>query len=335
MINLLFSFHISPIVVNSILDMLQHEFTNFGGIDLDELYELWEYLTSSEPWIKLAKTVVKIFIIWIVAFFVIRVGKNVVARIFHNKQRGPLRISERRETTLKKLVQNMLSYTVYFAAIVMILDNALGFNVGALLAGAGVLGLAIGFGAQNLVRDIISGFFIIFEDQFSVGDYIITSSMEGEVEEIGIRTTKIMNWTGEQHVIPNGNVTEVTNFSVHNGLSVVDINIPYESDIPTAERIIEDVLKDVPAKYDEFVEKPTIHGIQELETSHYVIRVTGVTAPVMHWAGARHIRREVKERLYNEEIEIPAPRLVMYNRGESLETTDSQMQDHLRERDQE
>lgn len=115
-------------------------------------------------------------------------------------------------------------------------------KVGALLAGAGVAGLAIGFGAQSLVKDVISGFFIIFEDQFSVGDYVVVSKAEGTVEEIGLRTTKIKSWTGERHVIPNGNITEVINYSVHNGLAVVDINIPYESNIEEVEQDIEEVI---------------------------------------------------------------------------------------------
>src|SRR5699024_12493934 len=105
-------------------------------------------------------------------------------------------------------------------ALPIFLDNVLGFNVGALLAGAGVAGLAIGFGAQNLVRDIISGFFIIFEDQFSVDDYVLVSGVEGTVEEIGLRTTKILSWTGEMNVLPNGDITQGTNYSVNNGLSV-------------------------------------------------------------------------------------------------------------------
>ncbi|MEN1966543.1 mechanosensitive ion channel family protein [Lentibacillus sp. N15] len=299
---------------------------------MNDIHELWDNLTGAKLWLTLGEKVLQIVLIWLVAVIIVRVGKKVIGRLFINKQRGPLRISARREATLKKLIQNMLAYTVYFAAIVMILDNAFGFNVGALLAGAGVVGLAIGFGAQNLVRDIISGFFIIFEDQFSVGDYIITSNAEGTVEEIGIRTTKIMSWTGEQHVIPNGNVTQVTNYSVHNGLAVVDINVPYESDIPAAERIIEETMKDLPAKYEEIVETPTIHGIQSLETSHYVIRVIAETWPVYQWAGARNIRKEVKERLYNEGIEIPAPRLVMYTRNEAQISQD-RAQDRLRDND--
>ena len=249
------------------------------------------------------------------AMIVVKMGKNVVDRIFRNRKHSLIRITERREETLKKLIQNMLAYVIYFIAFIMVLET-MEIPIGSLLAGAGVAGLAIGFGAQNLVRDVITGFFIIFEDQFSVGDYIITSAAEGTVEEIGIRTTKIQSWTGEQHVIPNGNITQVTNYSVHNGLAVVDINVPYENDIELAEKIIENVLADLPDKYEEIVSLPVIHGIQSLETSHFVIRVIAETIPVYQWSGARVIRKEVKERLYKEGIEIPAPRVVMYSRND-------------------
>ncbi|GGB42973.1 mechanosensitive ion channel protein MscS [Lentibacillus populi] len=303
---------------------------------MKELNDFWDYITGADLWLAIAEAVYNVVLIVVVSMIIVRVGKKIIDRLFKNKQRGPFKITERRETTLKKLVQNMLTYTVYFAALIMILDNVFKLNVGALLAGAGVAGLAIGFGAQNLVRDIISGFFIIFEDQFSVGDYVITSNAEGTVEEIGIRTTKIVSWTGEQHVIPNGNITQVTNYSVHNGLAVVDINVPYESDIPAAERIIEEVIENLPGKYEEIVATPTIHGIQALETSHYVIRVIAETLPVYQWAGARIIRKEVKERLYKEGIEIPAPRLVMYTRHETPTALEGEgEQRRLREGDQE
>ncbi|WP_229683134.1 mechanosensitive ion channel family protein [Virgibacillus oceani] len=299
---------------------------------MDNFIDLWDYITGPELWKAIGEGLFRIIIIIVLSMIVVRVGKKIIDRLFQNKQRGPFQITERRETTLKKLVHNMLTYTVYFAAIIMILDNAFGFKVGALLAGAGVAGLAIGFGAQSLVKDIISGFFIIFEDQFSVGDYIFTSNAEGTVEEIGIRTTKIKSWTGEQHVIPNGNITQVTNYSVHNGLAVIDINVPYESDVVAAERIINDLAQELPGKYEQIVGVPEIIGVQTLELSHYVIRVTAETLPVYQWAGARVIRREVKERLYNAGIEIPSPRLVMYSRNESPTALEM---DSVQERDQE
>ena len=114
---------------------------------------------------------IKIVFIILLSIIVVKVGKSVISRIFKVKLKGPLRHTERRETTLVKLLQNTLSYVVYFSAILAILSEFT-IDVKGILAGAGVLGLAVGFGAQSLVKDIITGFFIIFEDQFSVGDYV-------------------------------------------------------------------------------------------------------------------------------------------------------------------
>ena len=128
-----------------------------------------------------------------------KVGKSVISRVFKVKLKGALRHTERRETTLVKLLQNTLSYVVYFAAILAIL-SAFTIDVTGILAGAGVLGLAVGFGAQSLVKDIISGFFIIFEDQFSVGDYVQIGVAVGTVEEIGFTYNKNKRvWRGSTY----------------------------------------------------------------------------------------------------------------------------------------
>ncbi|WLV24691.1 mechanosensitive ion channel family protein [Aciduricibacillus chroicocephali] len=280
-----------------------------------EVATAWDFLTGPELWIKLGGSALKIIIIMILASILIKVSKKIIDHLFHNHKKGPLRISERRESTIKKLIQNIITYVVYFTAFTMVLDT-LTIKVGPLLAGAGVAGLAIGFGAQSLVKDVISGFFIIFEDQFGVGDYVSTSGVEGTVEEIGLRTTKIQSWTGELNVIPNGNIDQVTNYSIYNGRAVVDVNIPYESNMAKAEQVIDEVVKGLPDKYEEILSVPEVIGVQTLEVSHYVVRVIADTLPVYQWAGARMIRKEIQERLYSEGIEIPSPRLVMYSRSD-------------------
>lgn len=277
--------------------------------------KLWNHSIENDLLLSLGKGFIRILVIIILMRVAVSVVRNIVDKLFHNKQKGPFRISERREETLNKLIQNVATYIIYFMAFAMILDT-LTIKIGPLLAGAGIAGLAIGFGAQNLVKDIISGFFIVFEDQFGVGDYISFAGVEGTVEEIGLRTTKVKSWTGEQQIIPNGNITQVTNYSIHNGLAVVDINIPYENDIASAELIIEKVLSELPAKYEQILSTPVIHGVQNLEASHVVLRVIAETLPVYQWSGARVIRKEVKDRLYKEGIDIPAPRLVMYTQNE-------------------
>ncbi|MCJ0931564.1 mechanosensitive ion channel [Virgibacillus halodenitrificans] len=290
------------------------------GEDIEKVNEdighLWDFLFSPDLWISIGIAALKIFFIVIVALTFVRISRNLVDRLFKRREKGPIRLTERRENTLKKLIKNVVAYVVYFIAIMMILDNVLGFQVGALLAGAGVAGLAIGFGAQNLVRDIISGFFIIFEDQFSVGDYVGVAGIEGTVEEIGLRTTKVLSWTGEMNILPNGNVTQVINYSVHNGLSIVDINIPYESNVAEAEPLIEEIVETLPDKYDFIVGKPEIIGVQNLDVSHFVIRVIAETLPGFQWAGERNIRREIQHKLYQEGVEIPSPRIVMYSGNE-------------------
>src|SRR5699024_2710439 len=201
-----------------------------GGFNLNEqLNALWDYLIGPELWSTIGGSVLSIIFIFIIALIVNRIGKNLINRFFAGNSKRKIPLSERREKTLTKLVQSVLTYVIWFIAIVMMLQSGFGLEIGPLIAGAGVVGLAIGFGAQNLVRDILSGFFIIFEDQFAVGDYIFASEVEGTVEEIAIRTTKILAWTGEMNVVPNGNITQVTNYSVSNGLAIVDINIPYEA----------------------------------------------------------------------------------------------------------
>ncbi|OCA92049.1 mechanosensitive ion channel family protein [Pseudobacillus wudalianchiensis] len=282
------------------------------------LDSMWNTLTSEETWFAIGKGTFKIIVTMILAAIVVKVAKAAVRNFFHLRSKAPLRYSERRETTLLKLMENVISYVVYFVAILNIL-SILNFNVKGLIAGAGVLGLAVGFGAQNLVRDVISGFFIIFEDQFSVGDFVRIGNFEGTVQEIGLRTTKIKQWTGELHILPNGSITEVTNFSIHNSMAVVDVSIAYEENIEEAEKALEELLGTLQDKYEEIVAPPTLLGVQNLAASDVILRIAAETTPMNHWYIARMIRKEVKLCLDENGIEIPFPRLVMYSRSEQEE----------------
>ncbi|MBD8005592.1 mechanosensitive ion channel family protein [Bacillus norwichensis] len=267
-------------------------------------------LTNPDLWINYGLIALKIIIIIIVSTIVIRVGKAAIGKIFKRRSNVPMQFSERREATLVKLLQNILSYIVYFIAIVTIL-SALSIDVKGILAGAGILGLAVGFGAQNLVKDVIGGFFIIFEDQFSVGDYVRIGEFEGTVEEIGLRTTKILNWTGELYILQNGNITEVTNFSLHNSVAVVDIYLGYQADLKKVEVLIEDLLKTMPQKYEQIVGTPSVLGVQQLGASEIVLRVTAETLPLQNAFIARELRKAIKLELDAQQVEVPYQRIVM------------------------
>lgn len=282
------------------------------------LEKLWAKFTNEETWLAFGEGTIKIMLTILAAMVIVKVGKLAVRNFFVIRSKAPLTFSERRENTLLKLTENVLAYVVYFIALVNVLA-ILSFDVKGLIAGAGVLGLAIGFGAQNLVRDIITGFFIIFEDQFSVGDFVRIGQFEGTVEEIGLRTTKIKNWTGELHILPNGSVVEVTNFSLHNSVAVVDVSIAYEENIAEAEQVIGELLETLQAKYTEIVSTPKLLGIQMLAASDVTLRITAETTPMNHYYVARMIRKDIKLCLDEHGIEIPYPRMVMYSKTDEPE----------------
>lgn len=278
------------------------------------LESLWKKFTNEETWLAFGEGAVKITLTILAAWLIVKVGKIAIHNFFIIRSKAPLTFSERRENTLLKLMENVLAYVVYFIALVNIL-GVLTFDVKGLIAGAGVLGLAIGFGAQSLVKDVITGFFIIFEDQFSVGDFVRIGQFEGTVEEIGLRTTKLKVWTGEIHILPNGSIIEVTNFSIHNSVAVVDIGIAYEENVEKAEKVINELLETLKDKYPEIVDTPKLLGIQTL-ASDVTLRITAETTPMNHWYVARMMRKDIKECLDANGIEIPYPRMVMYSRTE-------------------
>ncbi|WP_404318013.1 mechanosensitive ion channel family protein [Bacillus lumedeiriae] len=265
--------------------------------------KIWDKFTNEETWLAWGEGALKIMLTLIVAVIVVKAAKVMLRNFFHLRSKTRLGFSERRENTLLKLTENVLSYVVYFVALINIL-SILTFDIKGLIAGAGVVGLAIGFGAQNLVRDVITGFFIIFEDQFSVGDFVRIGTFEGTVEEIGLRTTKIKNWTGELHILPNGTISQVTNFSLHNSIAIVDVTIASGENIEEAEKEIADLLETLPDKYEEIVAAPKLLGVQELGVSDVVLRITAETIPMKHAFVARMIRKEVKLCLDRSGVEM-------------------------------
>lgn len=279
------------------------------------LLKLTEKLLDQDTWINIGTVCLKIIAIFIMASLLKKIGKLAIYNIFKVRSHAPIRTSERREATLMKLLQNILSYVIYFIAFMMVLST-LEIDVKPILAGAGIVGLAVGFGAQNLVRDIITGFFIIFEDQFSVGDYVRIGQFEGHVEEIGLRTTKIKSFSGERNIVPNGSITEVTNFSIHNSMAIVDVGIAYEEDISRAELVLTELLEKLPEEYEDIVAMPQLLGVQHFGPSEVILRIVAETKPMKHLFVSRMIRKDVKHWLDMHGIEIPFPRLVMYSRSE-------------------
>ncbi len=271
-------------------------------------------LTESQ-WDTLWTSSIKVAVIIVASVLAIKFGRKLIRRLLKVQARGPLQVSERRSVTLVRLLENVISYVVFFIAVLTILP-IFGVETKGLIVGAGVGGVALGFGAQSLVKDIISGFFILFEDQFSVGDYIRVQTFEGTVQSIGLKTTKIRSATGELHIIQNGMITEVTNFSLHNSVAMVDISISYEGDIEHAQSVIEEHLVEMPERYEEMVKAPEYLGIQSFGPSEVVIRIASEVKPMAQFKISRAIRKEIKEVLERNNIEIPYPKMVLYRQPE-------------------
>lgn len=181
------------------------------------LSSLFEPLTKIETYENLAIKIALIIIYIIVALIVIAILNKVIEQAFKIQNRSS-KGNKKRSRTLISLVQNVVSYIVWFIVITTILSK-FGISVEGIIASAGVVGLAVGFGAQTIVKDIITGFFIIFENQFDVGDYVKINSggttvAEGTVKSIGLRSTRINTITGELTILPNGSMGEITNFSI-------------------------------------------------------------------------------------------------------------------------
>lgn len=246
----------------------------------------------------------------ILAKLVIHFGGKLIEKILVNKA-GKF-ITDNRALTLAGLLKSVLRYAVYFVAVVSIVEVFIPNAAKTVLAGAGILGLAIGFGAQNLVRDIITGFFILFEDQYAVGEYVTVAGVTGTVEEIGLRVTKIREIGGQLHIIPNGIIDKVANFNRGAMLAMVDIGISYEEQIDRALVVLTQMGQEFSQKWrEDLLEGPDVLGVVRFGESDVVIRVVAKTRPMRQWEIERQLRKNIKEAFDREGIEIPYPRRVM------------------------
>jgi small conductance mechanosensitive channel len=281
----------------------------------DKWNELKTYVFNGEQIIHYLWVIIQIILIYAISRVVIKIADKTSEHIMSARGRTPLKLDVRRTKTLGKLIHNIIAYTVNFITLLLILGQ-FGINLGPLLAGAGVLGLAVGFGAQSLVKDVITGFFIIFEDQFAVGDVVQIDQFKGTVEEIGIRVTRIKSWTGEVHIIPNGNIKQVTNFSVHNSLAVVDVGIAYEADIDKAMDVLRQTVQIYYAQSTKLTKLPDVLGVQALGASEVKLRIAAECRPTLNGEVQRELQAEIKKQFDANGIEIPYPKTVTYVKPE-------------------
>lgn len=256
--------------------------------------KVWNWFTDPEVWTNILFSAIRIIAIFLLTRIVIRIVNRIIDRSLEKQKSGRLINNTRRFTTVGELLKNVTTVICNFVMILIVLSE-FNFDLGPLLAGAGMLGLAIGFGAQSLVKDVITGFFIILEDQFAVGDTIQTGTFKGTVEMIGLRTTKLVSETGEVHVIPNGNITNVTNYSLANALAVVDVPVKMEQSLDSTVSLIQEALKGIEERSGSILSNPQLLGIQSMSTAEYVVRVAAGCKPNAKEAAERQMKNDIKQ----------------------------------------
>lgn len=240
---------------------------------------------------------------------------------------------EKRAATLGGIFRKTLSVIVWAVALIMILREG-GFDIGPILAGAGVVGLAVGFGAQNLVRDVISGMFMLVENQVRVNDVAIINGTGGLVEEINLRTTVLRSQDGVVHVFPNGTITSLSNMTREFSFYVFDLGVAYKEDTDRVVRVVKE-LADEMMEEDEFrpfiLEPLEVLGVDQFADSAVIIKMRIKTLPIRQWMVGREMNRRIKKRFDELGIEIPFPHHTLYF-GEAGKPFDVRMSDGDRER---
>ena len=311
------------------------------GILCDWVFEQ----TGSERWAELTDWFVdrplRVLFILVLAWIVNRVLRRIVARFADEVAERTLRQrngddeienpvlrtmsrmalneeqrsrSRQRAVTLGAMLESLVSILVWTTAVFMILGEV-GVSLGPLIASAGIAGIAIGFGAQSIVRDFLAGIFVIVEDQYGVGDVIDTGEAMGKVEEIGFRTTRVRDQNGILWTVPNGVMTRVGNYSQIWSRSVFDIEVAYDTDLDHAmavmKRVLDEVWNEQPG-YATIIEEPEVQGVQSFGANGVVIRAVAKTDPAEQWAVARKIRARMKKAFDDEGIEFPFPQRTIH-----------------------
>ncbi|MBM7621776.1 small conductance mechanosensitive channel [Bacillus tianshenii] len=251
----------------------------------------------------------KLLVIIIVYAIVKSIGTKIITRLF-KRATAKQGISAGRGKTLEKLTTNIFTYALIFFLVIMVLENVFDVRTTAILAGAGIVGLAIGFGAQGIVSDVVTGFFLLLEKQVDVDDYVTTAGFSGIVEEVGLRTTKIRDFDGSLHYLPNREISSLTNHSRGNMRALVDIGISYEDNIDHAIEVIQGACDAIASEDPAIKEGPNVIGVQGLGASDVVIRIIAKTDNMMQWAVERKLRKAIKEALDANGIDIPYPHQV-------------------------
>lgn len=252
--------------------------------------------------------IISTLLVIFISLSIMKIAKTALNRV--GLKESPMK---KRKRTIAKVTNSMIKYFVGILMILIVL-SIWGVNVAPALAGLGILGLVIGLGAQRFINDLISGFFIVFEHHFDVGDKIEVQGFKGEVTSIGLKTTKIKNWKGEIKIVNNGEISTLINFSRNPSVAVVEFGIAYKENIQQTIDLLNTELPKLRLNFPMIIEDPKILGTIDLASSSVNLRAIAKTLNEEHYAVERAMRQRIKEILDEHGIEIPFPQVVVHQR---------------------
>ena len=220
-----------------------------------------------------------------------------------------------RAQTMGALLKSIVTGVIWAIVVMMVLAEV-GVNIAPLIASAGIIGVALGFGAQSLVKDFLSGIFMIFEDQYGVGDSVTFGDVSGTIEDVSLRVTRLRDVDGTVWYLRNGEILKVGNQSQNWARTVLDVAVSYKEDVTRVREVLQEVAHELweDASFrDKIIEEPEVWGVQSIGPDSVVVRVTLKTMPQKQWMVAREMRERVKLRFDAEGIEMPQPQRVVWN----------------------
>jgi len=276
-------------------------------------FDFATYLENVGRW--LMTSGLQVLLIVVIALIAMRVIKSLVLRGFSTMGRGRDDAEfAKRTDTLGGIVVQAVGLVVMLIAAMMVLDE-FGIDIGPILAGAGVLGLAVGFGAQNLVQDVISGFYILLEDQIRKGDVVQIAGRGGFVERVTLRMTVIRDLAGGVHYVGNGQIDVVTNMTKDFSMYVFDVGVAYREDtdevVGVLRELSDEIRQDAQFK-DDILDDIEILGVDQFADSAVIIKARLKTKPIKQWSIGREFNRRMKKAFDARGIEIPFPHVTVY-----------------------
>lgn len=278
----------------------------------------WGNIFDLETMIQwLVSSGLRVVLILVGALVAIRVAAFITRRVeraFDDDDPETMSEREKQAATLGKVIRNVIRLVVWGVALLMILRE-LGVDIGPILAGVGIAGLAVGFGAQSIVKDFLAGMFVLVENQYNVGDVVRAAGVAGLVEKITLRATTLRDLEGKVHIIPNGVIDVVTNMTKEYSRFVLDVGVAYKEDVDEVMSVLKEIGDELAAdpEYAKLITAPLeVLGVEDFGDSAVVIRVRFTTIPIQQWTVGREFRRRVKKTFDAKGIEIPFPHRTVY-----------------------